>query len=131
PGAGPGPGGPGGGGQARGTPTTTETYLRGTQVTNAGGAVEFRTIYPGWYTGRTIHIHVMVHTAGKTMTSQLYFAEDLNNAVMAQAPYSSRPNRDTTNATDSVYNQGTKPPLLSVTQESGVYVARMTLGIAL
>jgi protocatechuate 3,4-dioxygenase beta subunit len=132
PGAGPPPGAPPGGagaGPARGTPTTSEVYLRGTQVTNASGAVEFRTIYPGWYTGRTIHIHVMVHTPGKTLTSQLYFAEDLNNTVMAQAPYSSRPNRDTTNATDSVFNQGTKPPLTAVVQESGVYVARMTLGV--
>jgi protocatechuate 3,4-dioxygenase beta subunit len=110
--------------------TQGRTFLRGTQVTDSTGAVQFQTIFPGWYRGRTIHIHLKVHASSRTFTSQLYFPEDLNNTVMATAPYRSRPNRDTTNATDSVYNQGTKPPLTAVTQEGGVYVARMTLGIA-
>ena len=48
-----------------------ETYLRGTQNTDADGMVEFRTIYPGWYTGRTVHIHVMAHpTTTDASTSQ-------------------------------------------------------------
>ena len=59
---------------AGGAADTTETFLRGAQVTNAGGIVEFRTIYPGWYPGRTIHVHAMVHLdRTSVLTTQLYF----------------------------------------------------------
>jgi protocatechuate 3,4-dioxygenase beta subunit len=37
-------------------------FLRGYQVTDANGAVTFRTIFPGWYRGRAIHIHLKVRT---------------------------------------------------------------------
>ena len=40
------------------------TFLRGVQTTNADGIAEFQTIYPGWYTGRTVHIHMKVHVGG-------------------------------------------------------------------
>ena len=36
------------------------TFLRGAQVTNSEGIVQFTTIYPGWYMGRTVHIHAKV-----------------------------------------------------------------------
>ena len=39
-----------------------ETFLRGTQVTDGEGRVEFETIYPGWYPGRTVHIHFRAYT---------------------------------------------------------------------
>jgi protocatechuate 3,4-dioxygenase beta subunit len=55
---------PGGGGQATGQENATTTFLRGVQLTEAGGTVEFATIYPGWYTGRTPHIHMKVHVEG-------------------------------------------------------------------
>ena len=42
-----------------------QTFLRGRQRTDAAGMVEFRTIYPGWYPGRTVHIHLMVHAEGR------------------------------------------------------------------
>ena len=54
-------GGPGGGGR-----TDDEKYLRGAQVTNADGIVEFVTVYPGWYQGRTVHIHGKVHVDNQT-----------------------------------------------------------------
>ena len=34
-----------------------ETFLRGTRMTGADGVAEFRTIYPGWYPGRAVHVH--------------------------------------------------------------------------
>ena len=37
-------------------------FLRGFQVTDDSGVVEFQTIYPGWYMGRTVHIHFKVRT---------------------------------------------------------------------
>ena len=53
----------------------------------------FRTIYPGWYPGRTVHIHVQVSLGGNVVhTGQLYFPDTLTDAVYRRAPYSRRPN---------------------------------------
>ena len=52
---------------------------------------------PGWYPGRTVHIHLMVHADGAVLTSQLYFPDDVSDEVFASAPYAERPGRDTTN----------------------------------
>src|SRR5829696_5565215 len=40
------------------------TFLRGVQLTDADGIAEFQTIYPGWYSGRTVHIHMKVFVGG-------------------------------------------------------------------
>jgi protocatechuate 3,4-dioxygenase beta subunit len=83
-----------------------ETYLRGTQVTNSDGIVEFRTIYPGWYMGRTVHIHVKVHLDKRAvLTTQLYFDEDVTASVYERNPYSSRPGRDAFNDTDAIFDE--------------------------
>ncbi len=75
------------------------TFLRGTQTANAEGIVEFATIYPGWYTGRAVHIHTRVHLGDATVvTTQLYFPDELNHAVFASAPYHG--DLDTTDGTD-------------------------------
>jgi len=92
-------GGPGGG------RSDDETYLRGAQVTNADGAVEFVTVYPGWYRGRTVHIHAKVHLDKQTvLTTQLFFDEDLNTAVFAKAPYSGDSGRDVFNDGDGIFD---------------------------
>lgn len=81
----PPPGGGGGGGGHQ-EPTDDKRYLRGTQVTDKSGYVEFKTIFPGWYQGRCVHIHTKVHVDGKLTdtgykgghachTGQLFFAE--------------------------------------------------------
>src|SRR5215475_9555051 len=89
--------------------TTGQRFLRGYQITDANGQVTFTTIYPGWYTGRTIHIHVRVRTySGTTVlsnfVSQIFFDETINDAVLASSAYSRTTGRDTTNARDMVYN---------------------------
>jgi protocatechuate 3,4-dioxygenase beta subunit len=91
-----------------------QTFLRGRQRTDAAGMVEFRTIYPGWYPGRTVHIHVMVHTEGRVLTSQLYFPDETSDAVLARAPYGARPSRDTTNEDDEIIGTGGDPALLDI-----------------
>ena len=91
-----------------------ETFLRGRQPTDADGMVEFRTIYPGWYPGRTVHIHVMVHADGRVLTSQLYFPEAVTDEVYAQPPYTARPDRDTTNESDDIFPTGGEPAVLDV-----------------
>jgi protocatechuate 3,4-dioxygenase beta subunit len=83
-----------------------ETYLRGTQVTNSDGIVEFTTIYPGWYMGRTVHIHAKVHLDSQTvLTTQLYFDEDVTASVYERDPYASRPGRDAFNDTDAIFDE--------------------------
>ena len=66
-------------------------------VTDAKGVATFRTIYPGWYPGRTPHIHVKVSVAGSEVhTGQLFFDEALTTAVYARDPYRARGAQDTT-----------------------------------
>lgn len=104
-----------------------QTFLRGRQRTDAAGMVEFRTIYPGWYPGRTVHVHVMVHAGGKALTSQLYFPDDLTEQVLASAPYAERPGRDTTNDRDTIFPTGGDPALLDVAPAAGGYRAAICL----
>jgi len=89
--------------------------------------VEFRTIYPGWYPGRTVHIHVMVHTDGQVLTSQLYFPDRTSDEVLAQAPYATRPSRDTTNETDEIFATGGDPAVLDVVPSGEGYRAAICL----
>ena len=81
-------------------PVDDKTFLRGIQLTDEAGGVRFRTIYPGWYEGRTPHVHVKLRVGAKVATTQLYFPDEVTNAVYARSPYDRHPNRDTTNATD-------------------------------
>lgn len=68
--------------------TAGETFLRGTQVTDGEGRVEFETIYPGWYPGRTAHIHFRAYTAeGTLVSSQLYFPDEVADVVYAGAVF--------------------------------------------
>ena len=63
---------PGGGGEATGEDNASTTFLRGIQMTDADGAVEFQSIYPGWYTSRTVHIHMKVHHGGTGADGETY-----------------------------------------------------------
>lgn len=125
-------GGPGGGGG----PTDKRTFLRGIQRTNAQGHAEFRTIYPGWYRGRTVHIHVKVHVDGDTVghvvhTGQLYFSDSLTAKVYQHAPYKARASaRDTFNNTDGIYANGGRQSTLSMKRDGhGGYIGSITLGV--
>jgi protocatechuate 3,4-dioxygenase beta subunit len=114
-----------------GAGAASRTFMRGIQRTNVNGLAIFRTVYPGWYPGRTVHIHVKVHIGGNVVhTGQLYFPDSLTDAVYRRAPYSARPARDTRNANDAVYRTGGWNSLLSVRKSSsGVYVATITMGV--
>ncbi|MBW5262877.1 dioxygenase, partial [Streptomyces sp. P01-F02] len=107
---------PGGGGGGHSEPTDDERYLRGTQLTDKHGYVEFRTVFPGWYQGRAVHIHTKVHVGGKMTdagyegghtchTGQFFFAE---SAVLDSAkvePYSTSTTTRTTLTEDTIYDQ--------------------------
>jgi protocatechuate 3,4-dioxygenase beta subunit len=107
------------------------TFMRGVQRTNAKGLALFRTVYPGWYQGRTVHIHVKVHLGGNVVhTGQLYFPDSVTDAVYKRAPYTSRPSRTTRNADDAIYRNGGRRSLVAVRRTSGgVYVASITMGV--
>jgi protocatechuate 3,4-dioxygenase beta subunit len=91
-------------------PVDDKTFLRGTQLTDAAGAVQFRTIYPGWYSGRTPHVHLKFRVGAKAASTQLYFPDEVTNAGYARAPYDRHPNRDTTNATDRFLGRSPTSP---------------------
>jgi uncharacterized protein (TIGR03437 family) len=120
--------------------TTGQKFLRGYQITDDSGQVRFLTIYPGWYMGRTIHIHVRVRTySGSTIldnfTTQLFFDDSTSNAVLAQAPYNTRTTvRDTVNSNDMVYNGAAAAAsrmLLALTQTSTGYDGVATIAVNL
>lgn len=104
-----------------------QTFLRGRQRTDAAGMVEFRTIYPGWYPGRTVHIHLMVHIQGRVLTSQLYFPDEMSDGVLAREPYAARPGRDTTNDSDEIFLTGGDPAVLDIVPMAGGYRAAICL----
>jgi protocatechuate 3,4-dioxygenase beta subunit len=88
--------------------TTEKNFLRGYQMTDNNGTVQFTTIYPGWYEGRAIHIHDKVRTLNgseKTLewTAQLYFNNSINQQVHEQTPYSNHGPPQTTNEEDMIY----------------------------
>jgi protocatechuate 3,4-dioxygenase beta subunit len=106
------------------------TFMRGIQKTNAKGRARFRTVYPGWYRGRTVHIHVKVHVAGNVVhTGQLYFPDSLTDRVFRRRPYSRRPNRTTRNVDDFVFANGGRRSLLRVRKSAGLYLGTITMGI--
>jgi protocatechuate 3,4-dioxygenase beta subunit len=135
----PGGGGPppGGGGAGRGgapggrqTPANSKRFLRGTQVTDAGGLCTFQTIYPGWYTGRAVHIHVKVHTGGTVVhTGQLFFDDDFTDTVYRKQPYAARSARDTRNDEDGIFRQAGGTGLVDIRAAGTGYDASTTLGI--
>jgi protocatechuate 3,4-dioxygenase beta subunit len=96
--------------------TTGETWLRGYQLTDAAGDATFTTIFPGWYQGRTTHIHLRLRskynnassTGDGTNTTQVFFPQSLVDTVNTSvAPYSSHGTNPTTNAGDRVYSEQT------------------------
>ena len=118
------------GGVYSGVQGNTANFLRGLQRTNARGIATFKTIYPGWYRGRTVHIHVKVHLGGNIVhTGQLYFPDAMTDVVYRNAPYSRRPGRDVRNAADAIYRNGGSKSLLSVEKTTTGYVGAITMGV--
>jgi protocatechuate 3,4-dioxygenase beta subunit len=110
--------------------TVGRTYLRGIQRTDANGLALFTTVYPGWYPGRTVHIHVMVHVAGSTVhTGQLFFRDSFTDAVYKRAPYRSRGERDVRNGDDSIYGSGGTRSLLALRKAGKGYVGAISMGV--
>jgi protocatechuate 3,4-dioxygenase beta subunit len=97
------------GGVYSGVQGETGMFLRGVQRTDAKGLALFRTIYPGWYQGRTVHIHTKVHLGGN--------------------PYDERPGRTTRNLADSIYRNGGKRSTLKLVRSGPAYVGSIAMGV--
>lgn len=116
-------------GDRENVPADDGTYLRGAQVADANGIVQFRTIWPGWYTGRTVHIHLKVHIDRQNvLTSQLYFDDELNDRVHVAEPYASHSGRDTRNDSDGIYDP---TGLLTTESSTDGHLAYTNLGVDL
>ncbi|MBD2450840.1 intradiol ring-cleavage dioxygenase [Nostoc sp. FACHB-152] len=114
--------------------TVGKKFLRGYQVTDARGNVQFTTIYPGWYPGRTGHIHFKVRTnrtSGKSyeFTSQLYFDDAISDRIYSQLPYASKGQRTTKNANDWIFADGGEQMLLKLTRNGQGYTATFNVGL--
>lgn len=111
--------------------TTAESFLRGVQATDSSGTASSKTIYPGWYMGRTTHIHLKAHFADKTkVTTQLYFPDEVTDSVYAaHAAYAERGAKDTPNGDDD-FSAGSASLRMKVTEASDGYLAEHTIGIS-
>jgi protocatechuate 3,4-dioxygenase beta subunit len=100
----------------------TSTYFRGQRTTDASGRANFKTCFPGWYSGRTVHIHVAVTdpSGASRVISQFGFADELADEIYTQHPlYADRGSQDTTITDDSVFpSQGWENYVLSTSTNS-------------
>ena len=113
--------------------TSGETFLRGTQFTDADGLVEFETIYPGWYRNRTVHIHFRAYTdEWDLVTSQIYFPDSITDNVQSTQPYSERGPERATNEYDGIFMgiPSNEALLGHVERHEDGYVVSLTIGVA-
>ena len=112
----------------------TTRFMRGHQKTNVTGKAEFLTVFPGWYRGRTPHIHMKVAVGDSAVhTGQVFFNERITAAVYRQAPYAGRGQSDTPHSRDSIYEQaGGSTAELELTKRTvGLkgYVGTIAIGV--
>jgi len=84
--------------------TAGETWLRGIQVADSNGETNFQTIFPGWYTGRCVHIHIGVYLNGAFRhIGQLFFNDSFTQSMRSIYPYSLRTEVPMWNTEDGIY----------------------------
>jgi protocatechuate 3,4-dioxygenase beta subunit len=88
--------------------TSEQDWLRGYQITDENGLVEFVTICPGWYPGRAGHIHFKIRTdpraeRGHEFTSQVFFPEEVTDIVHTLPPYDAKGYRNVLNEQDGIF----------------------------
>lgn len=114
--------------------TDGESFLRGTQMTDRDGHVTFTSVYPGWYRGRTPHIHVKVFIDEKRLaTAQVYFPDEFSARIYTTyEPYKRRSIPDTTNDEDGIFRDGERDgggTVLAVNQDGDTVVAALLIGV--
>ena len=113
--------------------TAGQKFLRGYQMTDVAGVAKFSTVYPGWYQGRTVHIHFKVRSSADAraseFTSQLYFDDAMSDKVFAKAPYTEKTGNRTRNERDGIFGQGGRGLMLSVSERGAGYHAAFDIGV--
>lgn len=119
--------------------TSGQNWLRGFQTTDADGLVTFTTIWPGWYSGRAVHIHFKVRVSDGTtttleFTSQMFFTDAMNNQVFTTAsPYKERSPQtpDTPDGRDSILGGDAATLTLNPTGDvAGGFTADFSVGVS-
>lgn len=106
--------------------TTGQQFLRGHRLTDREGMARFMTIYPGWYEGRTVHIHFKIRMVGEDITvheftSQLYFSDEQSDRVFERPLYAANTQRRARNGQDGIYRSGGRDLTLSLDEsEAGL-----------
>jgi protocatechuate 3,4-dioxygenase beta subunit len=116
--------------------TVGQKFFRGYQITDARGEAKFLTIYPGWYEGRTVHIHVKIRTAPQAgrnfeFTSQMYFDDGLTDRVHTDPPYAAKGRRIARNQDDRIFRRGGDQLMLATTPVADGYAATFAIGLQL
>jgi protocatechuate 3,4-dioxygenase beta subunit len=112
--------------------TSGQKFLRGIQHTDERGIVMFRTIYPGWYSGRTTHIHFKVFPDDKSvMTGQMFFPDGLSEHLFTSvAPYNHRPHRrDVFNRDDGIARRAGPLSQVALREAVNAYEALLIVAI--
>jgi protocatechuate 3,4-dioxygenase beta subunit len=106
-----------------------QQYLRGTQFTDAAGNVQFRTIFPSWYGGRTPHVHFKVFLGGnEVVASQIFFPDEINKEVFSQwQPYREHASKRTAFNDNDPIKEGIYS---DVTRQRGSYAGKAVLVVA-
>ncbi len=116
--------------------TVGRTFLRGCQLSGADGGVQFTTIFPGWYPGRAVHVHLKVrilHADRVTydFTTQLFFDEDLIHEIhTTRSPYETRGAPEVANADDYIYRVDGPELTVPLTAEGAGYRGSIVIGLA-
>ncbi len=110
--------------------TRGKKFLRGYQGTDNAGIARFQTIYPGWYPGRTVHMHLKIRKGARSeFTSQLYFDDSMTDLVYQQEPYAGRGRRAMRNGDDFLFRAGGERLILPVTKEGNGFRAVFEIGL--
>jgi protocatechuate 3,4-dioxygenase beta subunit len=114
--------------------TTGGHFLRGTQMTGRDGNVRFMSIYPGWYPGRTPHIHLKVFIdKTRLATAQVYFPDEFSARIYTSYdPYKRRSVADTTNDQDGIFRNGERDgggTVLAVNQDGDTVTAALLISV--
>ncbi len=111
--------------------TKGQTWLRGAQITDAAGRVAFQSIWPGWYEGRTPHMHIKVLLDARTaLTAQLFVPDALSEYLYENVPAYQRPRkRGVLNSTDGIAQQGGQSMVASVKEIKTGYEVALTLAV--
>jgi protocatechuate 3,4-dioxygenase beta subunit len=120
-------------GQPGGLDTSGETFLRGTRFAGQDGIVEFATIYPGWYPGRTPHIHFKAFPdRTRVLTGQMFFPDELSLEIYRTIPpYSDRdPDRMTPTNRDGIARRAGDTALAEVARAGESLEAALVIAAA-